>query len=84
MAKIQKWSVTIDESEHTVIYKRGSLFSKPKITIDDLTFPLVSVKPFSSHREIFRLGDSQAILEVSKSGKASIILDSEKLPEIKK
>ena len=83
MAKLQKWSVDIEGEVHTVAYKKRSLFGKAKITIDEFTFPLVSVKLFSSHREVFRLGDKQAILEVAKNGRASIILDGDKLEEIK-
>lgn len=83
MAKLQKWSVDIEGEVHTVAYRKRSLFRKAKITIDEFTFPLVSVKLFSSHREVFRLGDKQAILEVAKNGKASIILDSDKLVESK-
>lgn len=81
MAKLQKWSTEIDGELHTVIYRKRTLFKKAQITIDEFTFPLVSVKRFSSHREVFRLGGEQAILEVAKGGKASIILGGERLPE---
>ena len=83
MAKLQKWTTEIEGEAHSVAYKRPSLFSKAKITIDEFTFPLVSVKLFSAHREVFRLGDRQAILDIAKSGKAKIILDGEALEETK-
>ena len=83
MAKLQKWTTEIDGETHSVAFKRPCLFCKARITIDEFTFPLETVKPFSSHREIFRLGDRQAILEVTKSGKAKIILDGEELEETK-
>lgn len=83
MAQLQKWTAEIEGEVHTVAYQRPSIFGKAKITIDEFTFPLVSVKLFSEHREVFRLGDRQAILEVAKSGKAKIILDGEALEETK-
>ena len=83
MAKLQKWTTQIDGEVHTVAYKRPSIFGKAKITIDEFTFPLVSVKLFSAHREVFRLGDRQAILDIAKSGKAKILVDSEALEETK-
>ena len=79
MAKLQKWSVDIEGETHTVEFKKRTLFSKARITIDGMTFPLFSVKLFSAHQEVFKLGDTRAILEISKKGKASIIIDGEKM-----
>ncbi len=71
----QAWRVTFENAEHTVEYKYSRLSGKTVLTVDGDSFT-VKGKPFGigvERRETIMVGMSQAILSVSKSGKADII-----------
>lgn len=81
MAKVQKWSKEIDGVNHTVEYKKRSLFRRASVTIDGTEFPLVGIKLFSAHEEAFRLGDCRAVLSTDKHGNAQISVEGETVEE---
>ena len=82
MAKIQKWSIIIENEVHSVEYTPRSLFSKAKIKIDGKEYPLHSAKLFGASQDMFRLGGERAIISISKSKVATITIDGELIKEI--
>ncbi|MBE6557445.1 MAG: hypothetical protein E7661_00275 [Ruminococcaceae bacterium] len=77
--KQKNWSVAVDDTTHTVGYTFARLKGKITVTIDGDSFDLpagfLGLKV--SRREIFRLGDEQAILAVDKKGNAELIFRGE-------
>ena len=77
--KQKNWSVTVDDTTHTVEYTFARLKGKITVTIDGDSFDLpagfLGLKV--ARREIFRLGDEQAILTVDKKGNAELIFRGE-------
>ena len=82
MAKIQKWSIIIENEVHTIEYTPRSLFSKAKIKIDGKEYPLHSAKLFGASQDMFRLGGERAIISIDKSKNATITIDGELIKEI--
>lgn len=82
MAKIQKWSIVIENEVHTVEYTPRSLFSKAKIKIDGKEYPLHSAKLFGASQDMFRLGGERAVISIDKSKVATITVDGELIKEI--
>lgn len=82
MAKIQKWSIEIGGQNHTVEYKRRTLFSNATIKIDENTYPLYSAKLFGESQEAFRLGGEMAIISIAKNKKGTLIVDGEEIPSL--
>lgn len=72
----QQWSVTEDEIVHSVVYTCRPLIGKITVSIDGETFDLKSKFLFIglARREMFRVGDTQALLVVGKSGKAQVLI----------
>ena len=71
----QKWTVVIDEMTVNVEYKCSPLSGKTVLTVDGDSFT-VRGKPFGiglCRRETVMVGGSQAILDVAKNGKATLI-----------
>ena len=77
--KQKTWRVSVDDVTHTVIYTFEPLKGKQRVTIDDDSFDLpagfLGLK--AARREIFRLGDEQAVLAVNKKGGAELIFRGE-------
>lgn len=82
MAKIQKWSIIIENEVHSVEYTPRSLFSKAKIKINGKEYPLHSAKLFGASQDMFRLGGERAIISISKNKVATITIDGELIKEI--
>ena len=71
----QKWSVTVDGEKHTIEYTCSPLMGKTVLTVDGDSFT-VRGKPFGigiERREPILVGGVQAILDVKKGGKATLI-----------
>ena len=81
MAKIQKWSVIIEDEVHTVEYTPRTLFCKAKIKIDSKEYPLHSAKLFGESQDMFRLGNERAVISIDKKKKATITLEGELINE---
>lgn len=74
MAK-QSWTVTVDGEKHTVEYVCSPLTGKTVLTVDGDSFT-VKGKPFGigiERREPILVGGVQAILDVKKGGRATLI-----------
>ena len=74
MAK-QSWTVTVDGEKHTVAYSCSTITGKTVLTVDGDSFT-VKGKPFGigiERREPILVGGVQAILDVKKGGKATLI-----------
>lgn len=71
----QKWTVTIDGEKYEIAYSCCPLFGKTVLTVDGASFT-VKGKPFGiglERREPILVGGTQAILDVKKGGKATLI-----------
>lgn len=79
--KQKTWSLAVDDTTHTVDYIFARLKGVITVTIDGDSFDLpagfLGLKV--ARREIFRLGDEQAILAVDKKGNAELIFRGEKV-----
>ena len=77
--KRKTWSVAVDDTTHIVDYTFARLKGKVTVTIDGDSFDLpagfLGLKV--ARREIFRLGDEQAVLVVNKKGEAELIFRGE-------
>ncbi len=77
--KQKTWSVTVDDTTHTVAYAFARVKGIITVTIDGDSFDLpagfLGLKV--ARREIFRLGDEQAVLAVDKKGNAELIFRGE-------
>ena len=90
MAKIYTWETTetvlCEETEqeqsvtHTVSLRFSNLTGKAKITIDGTEFD-ISTRPFALRgtSQMFRLGDSPAMLNFPKRGKPTVSVDGKEL-----
>ena len=71
----QKWIVTVEGEEHTVLYSCSPLVGKTTLTVDGSAFA-VKGKPFGIglvRREPILVGGVQAMLDVKKGGKATLV-----------
>ena len=79
--KQKNWSVCADDTLHTVAYAFARMKGKITVTIDEDSFDLpagfLGLKV--ARREIFRLGDEQAVLVVNKKGDAELIFRGERV-----
>ena len=73
--KRMTWNVHTEEENHRVDYAFSRLKGKVTVTIDgdafDLPAGFLGTRP--SRREIFRLGDEQAVLVVDGKGNAKLL-----------
>lgn len=69
------WRVQTEDMTHEVSYAFARLKGRITVTIDGDSFDLpagfLGLRP--ARREIFRLGDEQAVLVVDKGGKAQLL-----------
>ena len=79
----QHWTVIEDEVAHEVEYACRPISGKMAVTIDGETFGLASkFLCFGlARREAFRVGDTQALLVVSKSGRAQVLIKGKPIDE---
>ena len=71
----QKWSVVVDAERHSVEYSCSPFTGKTVLTVDGASFT-VKGKPFGIglvRREPILVGGVQAILDVKKGGRATLI-----------
>ena len=71
----QHWTVTIDGEKHEVGYKCMPIIGKTVLTVDGFSFT-VKGKPFGiglERREPILVGGTQAMLDVKKGGKATLV-----------
>ena len=88
MAKNYKWEAKeIDENGeeiiHTVSLVCSMLTGKAVITIDGDEYD-ISVKPFGLRgtNQMFRLGESPAVIEFPKKGEPTVTVDGERLSSL--
>ena len=80
----QKWIVTTDSGEHTVEYGCAAFWGKTVVVVDGDKFT-VRGKMFGigiERRETVLVGGAQAILDVSRGGKAKLICREGEVKEI--
>ncbi len=68
MAKIQRFTVTLDGVEHKLVYRRGVFWRHVVLEIDGEKYEL----PRGERQEPFILGGEQAVLIIRKNGSAAI------------
>ena len=77
--KFMTWHIQTQEENHIVTYQFARLKGKMTVTIDgdgfDLPAGFLGMK--ASKREIFRLGDEQAVLVVDQKGRAKLLFRGE-------
>ena len=68
------------EVTHTIALRCSLLWGKAFVTIDGTEFN-ISTKPFGLRgtQQVFRLGDTPAILDFPKKGAPAVIVDNETL-----
>ena len=73
------WRVETDEAFHTVAYTLSRLRGRITVSIDGeaFTLPAGPLGLKAARREIFRLGDEQAVLAVDGRGRATLIFRAE-------
>ena len=73
--KLTTWHMQVEEETHEVSYQFARMKGKITVTIDGDSFDLpagfLGLSP--QKREIFRLGDEQAVLVVDKKGGATLL-----------
>lgn len=79
MAKIQKWYFEDGEDKFNIQIVCKWLSGKLEVKINDDLFVLTK-KP--ARREMLKLGDTQAMLDISKKGRATIYIGAKALEEI--
>lgn len=79
----QSWTIIEDEIEHRVEYLCNPITGNMTVGIDGETFSLKSKFLFIglARREAFRVGDTQALLVVGKSGKAQVLIKGKPVEE---
>lgn len=80
----QKWVVAIDGKEINVEYSYSSFLCRTVLTVDGESFT-VKGNPFGlgiQRREMIMLGGEQAILDVAKNGRATLICREGEVREI--
>ena len=84
--KRTRWQYTTDECTHEVTYTLSRLQGRITVTVDGdaYTLPAGLFGMRAARREIFRLGDEQAILVVTGNGNASLLLGGDPLPPAEK
>ena len=68
MAKIQRFTVTLDGVEHKLVYHRSAFWRHVVLEIDGERYEL----PRGERQEPFILGGEQAVLIIRKNGSAAI------------
>ena len=76
MAKKLEWKINVEGEEHKVSLEYAMLLGKAIVEIDGDKFD-ISTGPFRLRgtSQVFRLGESQAILDFPKKGKPDVMFD---------
>ncbi len=80
----QKWAVKINDRETTVEYLCSTISGKTTLTVNGDSFT-VKGKPFGIglvRREMIMLGEAQAILDIKKGGRATLICREAEISEL--
>ena len=79
----QTWTVVEDDVTHKVEYLCNPFTGNMTVGIDGEAFTLKSKFLFFglARREVFRVGDTQAVLVVSKSGRAQVLIKGKPIEE---
>ena len=79
----QHWTVVEDDVAHEIEYACRPISGKMAVTIDGETFGLASKFLWFglARREVFRVGDTQALLVVGKSGRAQVLIKGKPIDE---
>ena len=76
MAKKLSWEVTLEEVEHKVLLTYSMLFGKAVITIDGDEFDIsTGFGKLRGTNQLFKLGDSAAIIDFPKKGAPEIYIE---------
>ena len=76
MAKKLSWEVTLEEVEHKVSLTYSMLFGKAVITIDGDEFDIsTGFGKLRGTNQLFKLGESAAIIDFPKKGAPEIYID---------
>lgn len=87
MAKLYKWEINETSEEeggedvlHTVTLKYSNLTGKAIVTIDGAEFD-ISARPLAlkGTSQMFRLGETPALLDFSKKGAPAIVLGGDRI-----
>ncbi len=78
------WQIQTEEATHHVAYAFSRLKGSITVTIDEDSFDLPAgfLGTHPARREIFRLGDEQAVLVVDGKGKATLLFRAAVVPPI--
>ena len=79
MAKVQKWYFEDGEDKFNIQIVCKGLSGKLEVKINDDIFVLTK-KP--ARREMLKLGDTQAMLDIGKKGRATIYIGAKTLEQI--
>ena len=79
----QHWTVVEDDVAHEIEYACRPISGRMAVTIDGETFGLASKFLWFglARREAFRVGDTQALLVVGKSGRAQVLIKGKPIDE---
>ena len=76
MSKKISWRIQLEEGEHSVSLVYSMLFGKAIINIDGDEFDIsAGFMKLRGTNQVFKLGDTAAILDFPKSGSPQIIID---------
>jgi hypothetical protein len=78
MAKVQKWYFEDGEDKFNIEISCRGIVKKLNVKINDDVFVLPK-KP--ARREMLKLGDTQAMLDIGKKGRATIYIGAKVLEE---
>jgi hypothetical protein len=85
MLSKREWKIDIDEETHIVKLSYNMFFGKAIVEIDGDKFDIsTGILKLRGTSQVFKLGESQAILDFPKTGKPNIILDSVAVDPVKK
>ena len=83
MAKLL-WKIDVEGENHEITLDYAMLFGKAIIKIDGDSFNIsTGLFRLRGTSQIFRLGESQAIINFPKKGKPSIVFDGEVVEPLK-
>ena len=76
MAKKLYWQIEIDGEEHRVSLEYSMIFGKAIVEINGDKFDIsTGLFKLRGSSQVFRLGETQAILDFKKKGKPDVIVD---------
>ena len=77
MAKNIKWSIALEDGEHTVYLKYSMMMGKAIVTIDGDEFDIsTGFGKLKGTNQMFRLGDTAALLDFPNKGVPEVYIDN--------